>query len=153
MYTRDRAELPLRQHKLFVDLRERCKIRSTRDQVVQSSGFGIIFLYMIASITAKLMQCVTLAPSECVVSTSLLDADFIDENTQLQFRIVALNHTICTYTSRTYTYICYMVYRTLDLRYTLHYILIRVLYHTKLQTLFTTSSYRGHSSMLTTYCN
>ena len=66
---------------------------------------------------------------------------------------VALYHTICTYTLRTYTYICYMAFSTLDLRYTLQYILIRVLYHTKLQTLFTTSSHHCHSSMLTTYCN
>ena len=34
-----------------------------------------------------------------------------------------------------------MAYRTLDLGYTLPYIPIRILYHTKLQTLFTTSSY------------
>ena len=33
-----------------------------------------------------------------------------------------------------------MAYRTLDPRYTLLYIPIRVLYHTKLQTLFTISS-------------
>ena len=37
-----------------------------------------------------------------------------------------------------------MAYRTLDLRYTLLYILIRVLHHTKLQTLFITSSYHCH---------
>ena len=34
-----------------------------------------------------------------------------------------------------------MAYRTLDPRYTLLYIPIRVLYHTKLQTLFTISSH------------
>ena len=39
-------------------------------------------------------------------------------------------------------YICYMAYRTLDPRYTLLYIPIRVLYHTDLQTLFTISSKR-----------
>ena len=54
---------------------------------------------------------------------------------------VALYHTICTCTLRTYIYICYMAYRTLDPRYTLLYIPIRVLYHTKLQTLFTISSH------------
>ena len=43
-----------------------------------------------------------------------------------------------------------MAYRIPDPRYTLSYILIRVLYHTKLQTLFTINS---PLSMLTTYCN
>ena len=32
--------------------------------------------------------------------------------------IVALYHTICVYTLRIHTYICYMAFRTLDLRYT-----------------------------------
>ena len=57
---------------------------------------------------------------------------------------VALYHTI---------YICCMAYRTLDLRYTLLYILICVLHHTKLQTLFIASSYHFNLCMLTTYCN
>ena len=57
---------------------------------------------------------------------------------------VALYHTICTCTLRTYTYICYMAYRTLDPRYTLPYIPIRVLHHTKLLTLFTISSHHCH---------
>ena len=43
-----------------------------------------------------------------------------------------------------------MAYRTLDPRYTLLYIPIRVLYHTKLRTLFSISSYHSHLSMLTT---
>ena len=34
-----------------------------------------------------------------------------------------------------------MAYRTLDPGYTLPYIPIRILYHTKLETLFTTNSY------------
>ena len=53
---------------------------------------------------------------------------------------VALYPIICTCTSCTYTYILYipyMAYRTPG--YTLPYIPIRILYHTKLQTLFTIS--------------
>ena len=52
---------------------------------------------------------------------------------------VALYRIICTCTLCTYTYTRYMAYRTLDPRYTLPYIPIRVLHHTKLQTLFTIS--------------
>ena len=41
----------------------------------------------------------------------------------------------------TYTYISYIAYRTLDPRYTLQYIPIRVVDHTKLQTLFTVTNH------------
>ena len=57
---------------------------------------------------------------------------------------VALYHTICTCTLCAFTHICNMEYRTLDPRYTLPYILIRVLYYTKLHTLFTISSHHCH---------
>ena len=55
------------------------------------------------------------------------------------YRIICIC-TLCTCTY-TYTYTRYMAYRTLDPRYTLPYIPICVLYHTKLQTLFTISSH------------
>ena len=65
--------------------------------------------------------------------------------------IDTLYRIICTCTLCTYTYICYMTYRTLNPGYTLPYIPIRILYHTKLQTQFAIS--RLQPSMLTTYCN
>ena len=36
------------------------------------------------------------------------------ENSRDVIHVVASYHTICTCTLRTYTYICYMAYRTLD---------------------------------------
>ena len=49
-----------------------------------------------------------------------------------------------------YTYICYVAYRTLDPRYTLPYIPIRVLCHTKLQTL---GENPEHRSIVVRVCN
>ena len=61
-----------------------------------------------------------------------------------EFKTVKLYTILYVYVHQVYILyiyysICYMAYRTLDPRYTLPYIPIRVLHHTKLQTLFTIS--------------